>query len=146
MVLQEGRWGLRIRPSDISLEISDEDVIVASWGEGYDQSSELVTMVVDSSFSPIGDGEVRTASRGLGYIQLLETSRGVQLFFDFVGPSGPQMQYGMIDPEEGWIGISDRLGLGRIVISSRSSIDSDAVILQTSPTDGKSGFGRRLFT
>ena len=22
------------------------------------------------------------------------------------------MQYGMIDPEEGWIGISDRLGLG----------------------------------
>ena len=101
---------------------------------GYDQSSELVTMVVDSSFSPIGDGEVRTASRGLGYIQLLETSRGVQLFFDFVGPSGPQMQYGMIDPEEGWIGISDRLGLGRIVISSRSPIDSDAVILQTSPT------------
>ena len=115
-------------------EISDEDIIVASWGEGYDQSSELVTMVVDSSFSPIGEGEVRTASRGLGYIQLLETDRGVQLFFDFVGPSGPQMQYGMIDPEEGWIGISDRLGLGRIVISSRSPIDSDAVILQTSPT------------
>ena len=115
-------------------EISDEDVIVASWGEGYDQSSELATMVVDSSFSPIGEGEVRTASRGLGYIQLLETARGVQLFFDFVGPSGPQMQYGMIDPEEGWIGISDRLGLGRIVISSRSPIDTDAVILQTSPT------------
>ena len=40
----------------------------------------------------------------------------------------------MVNPEEGWIGISDRLGLGRIIVSSRSPIDSDAVILQTSPT------------
>ena len=115
-------------------QISDEDIIVASWGEGYDQGSELVTTIVDSSFTPIGEGEVRTPARGLGHLKLLETDRGIQLFFDFVGPSGPQMQYGMVNPEEGWIGISDRLGLGRIIVSSRSPIDSDAVILQTSPT------------
>jgi hypothetical protein len=40
----------------------------------------------------------------------------------------------MADPEEGWVGISDRLGIGRIVVASRSPIDSDATILQTSPT------------
>lgn len=121
-------------PSISVSQISDEDIIVASWGEGYDQGSELVTTIVDSSFTPIGEGEVRTPARGLGHLKLLETDRGVQLFFDFVGPSGPQMQYGMVNPEEGWIGISDRLGLGRIIVSSRSPIDSDAVILQTSPT------------
>ena len=121
-------------PSISVSQISDEDIIVASWGEGYDQGSELVTTIVDSSFSPIGEGEARTPARGLGHLKLLETDRGVQLFFDFVGPSGPQMQYGMVNPEEGWIGISDRLGLGRIIVSSRSPVDSDAVILQTSPT------------
>ena len=138
---EQTSWSYRKSIGDYSFapvisvsEISGEEVIVASWGEGYDQDSELVTVIVDSSFLPIGDGEVRTPARGLSYIQLLETNRGVQLFFDFVGPSGPQMQYGMINPEEGWVGISDRLGLGRIVISSRSPIDSDAVILQTSPT------------
>ena len=121
-------------PSISVSQISDEDIIVASWGEGYDQGSELVTTIVDSSFIPIGEGEARTPARGLGHLKLLETDRGVQLFFDFVGPSGPQMQYGMVNPEEGWIGISDRLGLGRIIVSSRSPVDSDAVILQTSPT------------
>ena len=138
---EQTSWSYRKSIGDYSFapvisvsEISGEEVIVASWGEGYDQDSELVTVIVDSSFLPKGDGEVRTPARGLSYIQLLETNRGVQLFFDFVGPSGPQMQYGMINPEEGWVGISDRLGLGRIVISSRSPIDSDAVILQTSPT------------
>tara|TARA_B100001175_G_scaffold317752_1_gene336171 strand:- start:6336 stop:11120 length:4785 start_codon:yes stop_codon:yes gene_type:complete len=121
-------------PSISISEISDEDVIVAAWGEGSGQSSELVTTMVDSSFSAIGEGEVRTAARGLSYIELLDTERGIQIFFDFVGPSGPQMQYGMINPEEGWIGVSDRLGIGRIVVASRSPVDSDAVILQTSPT------------
>ena len=121
-------------PSISVSQISDEDIIVASWGEGYDQGSELVTTIVDSSFMPIGEGEARTPARGLGHLKLLETDRGVQLFFDFVGPSGPQMQYGMVNPEEGWIGVSDRLGLGRIIVSSRSPVDSDAVILQTSPT------------
>ena len=121
-------------PSISVSQISDEDIIVASWGEGYDQGSELVTTIVDSSFIPIGEGEARTPARGLGHLKLLETDRGVQLFFDFVGPSGPQMQYGMVNPEEGWIGVSDRLGLGRIIVSSRSPVDSDAVILQTSPT------------
>ena len=38
--------------------------------------------------------------------------QGGPVIFDFVEPSGPQMQYGMIDPEEGWIGISDRLASG----------------------------------
>ena len=113
-------------------EIDGEDVMVAAWGEGSDQTSELIVTIVDSSFSEIL--EVRTAARGLGNIGLLDTDRGVQIFFDFVGPSGPQIQYGMANSEDEWIGVSDRLGIGRIVVASRSPIDSDATILQTSPT------------
>ena len=113
-------------------EIDGEDVMVAAWGEGSDQTSELMVTIVDSSFSEIL--EVRTAARGLGYIALLDTERGVQIFFDFVGPSGPQIQYGMANSEDQWIGVSDRLGIGRIVVASRSPVDSDATILQTSPT------------
>ncbi len=113
-------------------EIDGEDVMVAAWGEGSDQTSELMVTIVDSSFSEIL--EVRTSARGLGYIGLLDTERGVQIFFDFVGPSGPQIQYGMANSEDQWIGVSDRLGIGRIVVASRSPVDSDATILQTSPT------------
>ena len=113
-------------------EIDGEDVMVAAWGEGSDQTSELMVTIVDSSFSEIL--EVRTAARGLGYIGLLDTERGVLIFFDFVGPSGPQIQYGMANSEDQWIGVSDRLGIGRIVVASRSPVDSDATILQTSPT------------
>ena len=119
-------------PSLSISEIDGEDVMVAAWGEGSDQTSELIVTIVDSSFSVIS--EVRTAARGLGYIGLLETERGVQIFFDFVGPSGPQIQYGMANSEDEWIGVSDRLGIGRIVVASRSPLDSDATLLQTSPT------------
>ena len=52
-------------------EIDGEDVMVAAWGEGSDQTSELMVTIVDSSFSEIL--EVRTAARGLGYIGLLDT-------------------------------------------------------------------------
>ena len=137
----QASWSFRKAVGDHSFmplisisEIEGEDVIVAAWGEGSDQASELVVTIVDSSFSPIGDGEVKTSARGLGYIGLLDTDRGVQILFDFIGPSGPQIQYGMANLEDGWIGISDRLGIGRIVVASRSPIDSDATILQTSPT------------
>ena len=106
--------------------------MVATWGEGADQTSELIVTIVDSSFSEIL--EERTSARGLGYIGLLDTDRGIQIFFDFVGPSGPQIQYGMANLEDEWIGVSDRLGIGRIVVASRSPADSDATILQTSPT------------
>ena len=40
----------------------------------------------------------------------------------------------MANSEDEWIGVSDRLGIGRIVVASRSPIDSDATILQTSPS------------
>ena len=42
------------------------------------------------------------------------------------------MQYGLINAEEGWIGISDRIGLGRLSVVDRSPTGGEAVILHTS--------------
>ena len=40
----------------------------------------------------------------------------------------------MANSEDEWIGVSDRLGIGRLVVASRSPLGSDATLLQTSPT------------
>ena len=118
-------------PSLSISEIDGEDVMVARWGEGSDQTSELIVTIVDSSFSEIS--EVRTATRVLGTSDSWK-QRGSTDFFDFVGPSGPQIQYGMANSEDEWIGVFDRLGIGRLVVASRSPLDSDATSSQTSPT------------
>ena len=135
----QSSWGYRKAVGDhafspemvVSVD-DDEEVIVAVWGEGEEDDSEIVAIIGDSTFTPIDDNEVRVPSRGLGMIELLETSRGTQVFFDFVGPGGPQMQYGLINAEEGWIGISDRIGLGRLSVVDRSPTGGEAVILHTS--------------
>ncbi len=110
----------------------DDEVIVAVWGEGDEASSELVAIIADSTFTSTEGNEMRVPARGLGTIELLEVTRGTQVFFDFIGPGGPQMQYGMINTDEGWIGISDRIGLGLLSVVDRSPVGAEAVILHTS--------------
>jgi hypothetical protein len=89
------------------LIVDDEERIVAAWREGEEHEAELVAIVSDSSFEAIDNLSRRYPARGISTIDMIEVERGVQLFFDMVGPTGPQVQYGIIDAEDGWLGISD---------------------------------------
>jgi hypothetical protein len=62
----------------------------------------------------------------------LETSRGVQVMHDMVGPTGPQIQYGMINAESGWIAISDRIADGWLHSVDRAPSGDEAVMIHTS--------------
>ena len=61
-----------------------------------------------------------------------EVDRGVQVFFDVVGPTGPQVMFGIIDAEEGWLGLSNRLNLGNLYLMDRSPVSSETVFIHTS--------------
>ena len=65
---------------------------------------------------------------------MTETHLGIQIFYDFVGPTGTQIQYGMMSPTEDkqWIGLSDRITSGKNHLSStdRSPL-SDQTLLMT---------------
>ena len=76
---------------------------------------------------------VEIPSKGIGNIQMTETHLGIQIFYDFVGPTGSQIQYGMINPifGEEWIGLSDRITTGKNHLSSvdRSPLSDQTIIL-----------------
>jgi DNA-directed RNA polymerase subunit RPC12/RpoP len=76
---------------------------------------------------------VEISSKGIGNIQMTETHLGIQIFYDFVGPTGSQIQYGMINPTLGeeWIGLSDRITTGKNHLSSvdRSPLSDETIIL-----------------
>ena len=114
------------------LIIDDEERIVAAWREGDDHESDLVAIVTDSSFEAVDNLSRRYPARGMGTIEMIEVERGVQVFFDMVGPTGPQVQYGMIDAEDGWLGISNRLNLGYLYLVDRSPDSSETIIIHTS--------------
>ena len=61
-----------------------------------------------------------------------EVDRGIQIFFDAVGPTGPQVRFGIIDAEEGWLGLSNRLNLGNLYLMDRSPASSETVFIHTS--------------
>jgi len=114
------------------LIVDDEERIVAAWREGEEHEAELVAIVSDSSFEAIDNLSRRYPARGISTIDMIEVERGVQLFFDMVGPTGPQVQYGIIDAEDGWLGISNRLNLGFLYLVDRSPASSETVIIHTS--------------
>ncbi|MCP2507364.1 MAG: S8 family serine peptidase [Candidatus Thalassarchaeaceae archaeon] len=111
----------------------EEEKIIAVWREGNLQESEIVCIIADSSFRPINNQEKRFYARGLKNINAIETNRGIQLYFDVVGPNGPQIQYGLINFEEEWLGISNRLNSGQLHTSTKSPSSSETLILHTSP-------------
>ena len=110
----------------------DDEKIIAVWREGSLQNSEIVGIIADSSFRPLNGQEDRFVARGLRNINSIETERGVQIYFDTVGPNGPQIQYGLINFEEGWIGISNRLNSGQLHSSTKAPSSSETLILHTS--------------
>ena len=91
-----------------------------------------MAIVSDSSFEAVDNLSRRYPARGISTIDMIEVERGVQLFFDMVGPTGPQVQYGMIDAEDGWLGISNRLNLGFLYLVDRSPTSSETIIIHTS--------------
>ncbi len=110
----------------------EEEWLVSLWREGEPQSSELVAFVTDSNFRYEEEGFVRLPARGLGGIGVAETDRGVQVVFDRVGPNGPQVEYGLIDFEQGWIGLSDAIVQGQFNSIDRSDKSSETLIVSSS--------------
>jgi hypothetical protein len=68
-------------------------------------------------------------------IGVVESDRGIQVLFDRVGASGPQVEYGLIDVEEGWIGLSDTLVRGQYKSIDRSK-DSGETMMIISSSNG----------
>ena len=112
--------------------IDDEDRLVVAWKEGEGIDSELITRIVDDTFSIIENSSMQFSARGLSQIVFIETSRGIQVMHDMVGPGGPQVQYGMINSEIPWMAISNRVSDGWLHSVSRSPASGEAVIIHTS--------------
>ena len=117
------------------IEDDDGDTLVSLWGEGDPQDSELVVFVTDSNFRTNEGMETRIPARGMAGIGVVESDRGIQVLFDRVGASGPQVEYGLIDVEEGWIGLSDTLVRGQYKSMDRSK-DSGETMMVISSSNG----------
>ena len=112
--------------------IDDEDRLVVAWKEGSGIDSQLITRIVDDTFETIGNNSMTISARGLSQIVFLETLRGIQVMHDMVGSSGPQVHYGMINSEDSWMAISNRISDGWLHSVSRSPVGGEAVIIHTS--------------
>jgi len=117
------------------IEDDDGDTLVSLWREGDPQDSELVVFVTDSNFMTNGQMETRIPARGMAGIGVVESERGIQVLFDRVGASGPQVEYGLIDVDSGWIGLSDTLVRGQYKSMDRSE-DSGETMMVVSSSDG----------
>ena len=110
----------------------EEEKLIVLWREGDLQNSKLVARVVDSNFKEIDDLGVEISARGLSKIDITASENSVQVFFDRVSPIGPQVEYGIIEFERGWIGLSNRLISGQIGFVDRSVEFGETVILVSS--------------
>ena len=111
---------------------NDEEKLIVLWKEGDSQNSKLIAKVVDSNFRQIDDLVVEISARGLSEIDISEGDNIVQVFFDRVSSVGPQVEYGVIDYDKGWMGLSNRLLSGQIGFVDRSVEFSETVILVSS--------------
>ena len=114
------------------IEEEEVDTLVSIWREGDPQDSELVVFVTDSNFKTLDDMETRIPARGMSGIGTVESERGIQVLFDRVGPNGPQVEYGLIDVEQGWIGLSDSLVRGQFNSMDRSEDSLETMIVVSS--------------
>jgi hypothetical protein len=117
------------------IEDDDEDTLVSLWREGDPQDSELIVFVTNSNFVTIDGMETRIPARGMAGIGIVESDRGIQVLFDRVGASGPQVEYGLIDYDDGWIGLSNTLFRGQYKSIDRSE-DSGETMMMVSASDG----------
>jgi len=138
-LIEQSSWTFRKSVADdVSLAkmkvfvIGGEERIVSTWKQGEGVDAEMVAIIADSSFNAIENLTETYPARGMAAMELVETDRGVQILFDLVGPTGPQVNYGIINPEEGWLGIYDRLNLGNLYLVDRSPSSSETLFIHTS--------------
>jgi len=119
--------------------IDDKDYLFAVWKEGIDSEAKLIAMIADSTMTPQGNLSMEVSAKGIGNIQMTETHLGIQVFYDFVGPTGTQIQYGMMNPiGDQWIGLSDRITSGKNHLSSadRSPLSDQTILLSWNELSG----------
>ena len=112
--------------------VDGEDRLIVAWKEGSGLDTQFISRIVDDSFETIENNSLEMNARGLSQIVFLETARGVQVLHDMVGPGGPQTQYGIINAEEGWIAISNKINDGWLHTASRTPGGTEAVVIHTS--------------
>jgi subtilisin family serine protease len=102
-------------------KVNGEDRIAIGWIEGEGDSSVLRVVLVDESFSTINGASFSILARGANLATISERGGAFYLIHDSVGPLGPVASIGIIDPEEGWIGLENRISSGWIYgVSDRS--------------------------
>ena len=102
-------------------DVDDEDRIAIGWIEGDGDVSTLRVLVVDESFSTINGASYSVLARGAKLAAISERGGSFYIIHDSVSPIGPVASIGIIDPNEGWIGLENRLSSGWIYgISDRS--------------------------
>ena len=138
-LIEQSSWTFRKSVADeVSLAkmkvyvIDGEERIVSTWKQGEGMDAEMVAIIADSSFNAVDNLSATYPARGMTAMELVETERGVQILFDIVGSTGPQLHYGIINPEDGWLGISDRLGIGNLYLVGRSPSSSETLFIHTS--------------
>ena len=113
-------------------EVNDEDRIAIGWIEGEEDSSVLRVIIVDESFSTIDGASYSVLARGANLAKISERGGAFYIIHDSVSPIGPVASIGMIDPEEGWVGLENRISSGWIYgVSDRSDGLSLPYVQQT---------------
>jgi len=112
--------------------IDGEDLLTVGWREGKELDTKFIVKVVDDTFTTIENLSTNIEAIGMSNLIFLETERGVQVIHDMVGPNGPQIHYGMIDSEDQWMAISNRISDGWIHSVSRTPDGEDTVMIHTS--------------
>ncbi len=138
--LGEQNWAFRKAMGDDAggaqlavLEGDDgEDIVVTGWREldGYD--AELVLSVTYSNLTELASE--RVAAAGLLRLRFVETSRGLQVFHDAVGPASRQIHYSLITVKDGEseIALGGPLTEGWLSLASRSDEAGETHIIYTS--------------
>ena len=108
-------------PSMAVSEVDGEERISVIWFEGSSESAVLRGAVVDESFNVVGGASVSVPARGAQYAYISQRGDALYVVYDYVSPVGPVVSLGVLDPENGWIGIGDRISSGRVHgVSERS--------------------------
>ena len=108
-------------PSMAVTSVDGEDRVSIAWLEGESDNSVLKIVIVDESFNlPIGVSKTILA-RGGEYVKISQRGDALFVVYDHVSPVGRVVSVGVIDPEEGWIGIGNRVSSGRAYAASAVS-------------------------
>ena len=108
-------------PTMAVTSVDGEDSISMAWFEGDPDRSVLKTVIVDESFGLSNGVSTTTLARGGEYVKISQRGDTLFVVYDHISPVGRVVSVGVIDPEEGWIGIGNRVSSGRAYAASAVS-------------------------